>query len=89
MLERTENKVSIDHKVINRQGERVIPSSIMVRHNQTFTEMPIDLATSMNENGVISFDTTSYETGRYSVFIAYENEADNYQAQVLYMFRVE
>ena len=89
MLERTENKVSIDHKVINRQGERVIPSSIMVRHNQTFTEMPIDLATSMNENGVISFDTTSYETGIYSVFIAYENEADNYQAQVLYMFRVE
>ena len=89
MLERTENKVSIDHKVINRQGERVIPSSIMVRHNQTFTEMPIDLATSMNENGVISFDTTSYETGSYSVFIAYENEADNYQAQVLYMFRVE
>ena len=51
--------------------------------------MPIDLATSMNENGVISFDTTSYETGSYSVFIAYENEADNYQAQVLYMFRVE
>lgn len=89
MLERTENKVSIDHKVINRQGERVIPSSIMVRHNQTFTEMPIDLAISMNENGVISFDTTSYETGSYSVFIAYENEADNYQAQVLYMFRVE
>lgn len=89
MLERTENKVSIDHKVINRQGERVIPSSIMVRHNQTFTEMPIDLATSMNENGVISFDTTSYETGSYSVFIVYENEADNYQAQVLYMFRVE
>ena len=89
MLERTENKVSIDHKVINRQGERVIPSSIMVRHNQTFTEMPIDLATSMNENGVISFDSTSYETGSYSVFIAYENEADNYQAQVLYMFRVE
>ena len=89
MLERTENKVSIDHKVIKRQGERVIPSSIMVRHNQTFTEMPIDLATSMNENGVISFDTTSYETGSYSVFIVYENEADNYQAQVLYMFRVE
>ena len=51
--------------------------------------MPIDLATSMNENGVISFDTTSYETGSYSVFIAYVNEADNYQAQVLYMFRVE
>ena len=89
MLERTENKVAIDHKVINRQGERVIPSSIMVRHNQTFTEMPIDLATSMNENGVISFDTTSYETGSYSVFIVYENEVDNYQAQVLYMFRVE
>ena len=89
MLERTENKVSIDHKVINRQSERVIPSGIMVRHNQTFTEMPIDLATSMNENGVISFDTTSYETGSYSVFIVYENEADNYQAQVLYMFRVE
>lgn len=89
MLERTENKVSIDHKIINRQGECVIPSSIMVRHNQTFTEMPIDLATSMNENGVISFDTTSYETGSYSVFIVYENEVDNYQAQVLYMFRVE
>ncbi len=89
MLDRKEQIVTVDQKVINRQGERILPSSIMVRHNRTFTEMEVDLSTSMDENGVISLDTSTYEAGVYSVFIVYENEADNYQAQFLYMFQVE
>ena len=46
----------------------------------------LDLDECVDENGVISFDTTNLDSVVYSVYLVYEDTNDNYLSQVLFMF---
>lgn len=40
----------------------------------------------LDENGIVSFNTTNFDKGIYSVYLVYEDTNDNYLAQALFMF---
>ena len=88
MLKPSENKLSVNYEIKDRQGNVLLPSILVIRHNKTYEEVKVDLKSLMNDEGVITLDTTSLESGVYSLFLGYESVADNYQAQVLYMFSI-
>ncbi|GAA0864714.1 NPCBM/NEW2 domain-containing protein [Paraclostridium tenue] len=81
-----DNKVTIDYDVLNRKGEKLSPNLVTVRNNKTLEDTTLDLADCLDENGVISFDTTKFEGTVYSVYLGYEDTNDNYTSQVLFMF---
>ena len=57
-----------------------------IRNNQTLEDTTLDLDECVDENGVISFDTTNLDSVVYSVYLEYEDTNDNYLSQVLFMF---
>lgn len=57
-----------------------------IRNNQTLEDTTLDLDECVDENGVISFDTTNLDSVVYSVYLVYEDTNDNYLSQVLFMF---
>ena len=86
MAYKKDNKVTIDYDVINRKGEKLSPTNIIVRNNKTLEETSLNVDDCIDENGVISFDTTDFEEYTHSVYLVYEDSNDNYIGQVLFMF---
>ncbi|WP_122639104.1 hypothetical protein [Romboutsia sp. Marseille-P6047] len=78
--------MTIDYDVLNRKGEKLSPISLTIRNNQTLEDITLDLSQCVDENGVISFDTTDFDSVIYSVYLGYEDINDNYLSQVLFMF---
>ena len=40
----------------------------------------------IDENGVVSFETTDFDAFMHTVYVGYEDTENNYIAQVMYMF---
>lgn len=80
------NRVTISKDIFNRKNEKLNPTKVVVRNNITSEETTLNLDDCIDENGVISFDTSNYGKAIHSVFLVYEDKEDNYSAQVLYMF---
>ena len=89
MLYAKNNIVSLDYKVLNRNGERLKPREIIIRSNKTFEVVNLTLEELIDENGVISFDISNLDKAVYSVYLVYEDKEDNFLSQSLYMFNVE
>ncbi|SCH85311.1 NPCBM/NEW2 domain [uncultured Clostridium sp.] len=85
-IDKKDNRVTIDYDVLNRKGEKLSPISLTIRNNQTLEDITLDLSQCVDENGVISFDTTYFDSVIYSVYLGYEDINDNYLSQVLFMF---
>ena len=40
----------------------------------------------VDENGVVTIDTTNYDSYIYTITLVYEDEVDNYTSQFMFMF---
>ncbi|RDY27320.1 DUF5011 domain-containing protein [Romboutsia weinsteinii] len=85
-IAKEDNKITINYDVLNRKGEKLSPKSVILRNNKTLEDTALNLDDCIDENGVISFDTTKLDASVYSVYLVYEDTNDNYLAQVLFMF---
>ncbi|WP_368260125.1 hypothetical protein, partial [Clostridium paraputrificum] len=70
-------------------GERLKPREIIIRSNKTFAVVDLTLEELVDENGVIFFDVSNLDKAVYSMYIIYEDKADNFLSQSLYMFDVK
>ena len=85
-LNKNDNKVTIEFDAINKKGEKLNPTQIIVRNNKTLEDTSLNIEECIDENGVVSFDTTDLDAFMHTVYVVYEDKEDNYIAQVMYMF---
>ena len=79
-------RIIIDYDVLNRSGEKLSPTDIVVRNNKTLEDTTLNVEDCLDEKGIISFDTTNFDAYVHSVYLKYEDINDDYLAQVLFMF---
>ena len=89
MLYAKDNTITLYYRVLNRNGERLKPREIIIRSNETFEVVDLTLEELVDENGVIFFDVSNLDKAVYSMYIIYEDKADNFLSQSLYMFDVK
>ncbi len=85
-LYKKDNKITVDFDAINKKGEKLKPISVIVRNNKTLEDTTLNINECLDENGVVSFDTTNFEAFVHSLYLVYEDKEDNYLAQAIYMF---
>ena len=83
-----DNKITLDYKVLNRNGEKLKPKQIVIKSNRSDEAMDLSLDELVDENGVISFDISNFDKYVHSIYLVYEDEKDNFLTQSLYMFDV-
>lgn len=88
MLYVKDNKITLDYKVLNRNGEKLKPKEIVIKSNRSDEAMDLSLDELVDENGVISFDISNFDKYLHSIYLIYEDEKDNFLTQSLYMFDV-
>lgn len=89
MLYAKDNTITLYYRVLNRNGKRLKPREIIIRSNKTFAVVDLTLEELVDENGVIFFDVSNLDKAVYSMYIIYEDKADNFLSQSLYMFDVK
>lgn len=89
MLYAKDNTITLDYRVLNRNGERLKPREIIIRSNKTFEVVDLTLEELVDENGVIFFDVSNLDKAVYSMYIVYADKVDNFLSQSLYMFDVK
>ena len=85
-IKKQDNKVTIEFDAINKKGEKLNLTQIIVRNNKTLEDTSLNIEECTDENGVISFDTANFDKAFHTVYLEYEDKEDNYMAQVIYMF---
>ena len=80
-----DNKATINLDVINRNGEKLLPKSVIVKHNKTHEYNTLDIKDCVDENGVVTIDTTNFDSYIYTITLVYEDEVDNYTSQFMFM----
>ena len=80
-----DNKATINLDVINRNGEKLSPKSVIVKHNKTHEYTTLDINDCVDENGVVTIDTTNFDSYIYTITVVYEDEVDNYTSQFMFM----
>ena len=88
MLYANDNRITLDYKVLNRNGERLLPKEIVIKNNKSNETITLTLEELIDENGVISFDISSFDKYLHSMYLIYEDKEDNFLTQSLYMFYV-
>lgn len=89
MLYAEDNRITLDYKVLNRNGEKLAPKQIVISSNRSNEAVNLSLDELVDENGVISFDISSFEKYFHSMYVVYEDKEDNFLTQSLYMFNVK
>ena len=89
MLYAKDNKITLDYKVLNRNGEKLKPKEIIIKSNRSDEAIDLSLDELVDENGVISFDISDFDKYFHSMYVIYEDKEDNFLTQSLYMFNVK
>lgn len=85
-LYKQDNRITIKFDVINKKGEKLNPTQIIVRNNRTLEDTALNIENCIYENGEISFNTTEFDAFVHTVYVVYEDKDDNYLLQTMYMF---
>ena len=80
-----DNKATVNLDVINRNGEKLLPTSVVVKHNKTHEYTTLDINDCMDKNGVVTIDTTGFDSYIYTIYLVYEDKVDNYTSQFMFM----
>lgn len=88
MLYAKDNRITLDYKVLNRNGERLIPKDIIIKSNRSTEVINLSLEELVDENGIISFDISNFDKFTHSIYLVYEDVNDNFLSQSLFMFVV-
>ena len=83
-LYKQDNKITVSYDVINKNGEILDPTQIIVRNNKTLENTTLNIEECIEENGVISFDTIEFDSFVHTLYLVYED--NNYMVQAVYMF---
>ena len=89
MLYAEDNKITLDYKVLNRNGEKLKPKQIIIKSNRSNEAIDLSLDELVDENGVISFDISGFDKYFHSMYVIYDDKEDNILTQSLYMFNVK
>ena len=89
MLYAKDNKITLDYKVLNRNGEKLKPKEIIIKSNRSDEAIDLSLDELVDENGVVSFDISDFDKYFHSMYVIYEDKEDNFLTQSLYMFNVK
>ena len=89
MLYAKDKKITLDYKVLNRNGEKLKAKEIIIRSNRNNEAIDLSLDELVDENGVISFDISDFDKYFHSMYVIYEDKEDNFLTQSLYMFNVK
>ncbi|MGG7177353.1 NPCBM/NEW2 domain-containing protein [Clostridium paraputrificum] len=88
MLYAENNRITLDYKVLNRNGDKVAVKDILIKSNRSTEAVNLTLDELIDENGVISFDISNFDKYVHSIYILCEDQEDNFLTQSLYMFDV-
>lgn len=80
-----DKKVSLDYNIINRNGEKLAPTSIVIKDNRTWKMTTLDVAECIDQDGKISFSTENLYKGIHTVYLTYEDKADNYKTELTFI----
>ena len=80
-----DNKATISFDVINRQGDKLAPTAITLKHNKTHEITQLNVADCVDANGLITIDTTGLDAYLYTVTLVYQDTVDNYGSQFMFM----
>ena len=80
-----DKKVTVDYDVLNRNGEKLTLTSIIIKDNRTWDLTTLNVEECVDENGKISFDTTDFYSGIHTVYMTYEDKVDNYITQITFV----
>ena len=80
-----DNKATINFEVINRQGDKLAPTAITLKHNKTYEITTLNVADCVDANGLITIDTTGLDAYLYTVTLVYQDTVDNYGSQFMFM----
>ena len=83
-LYKQDNKITVSYDVINKAADVLKPTQIIVRNNKTLEDTTLNIEECIDENGVISFDTTEFDSCVHTLYLVYED--NNYMVQAIYMF---
>ena len=83
-LYKQDNKITVSYDVINKADDVLNPTQIIVRNNKTLEDTTLNIEECIDENGVISFDTTEFDSCVHTLYLVYED--NNYMVQAIYMF---
>lgn len=80
-----DKKVTVDYDVLNRNGEKLNLTSIIIKDNRTWNLTTLNVEECVDENGKISFNTADFYSGIHTVYMTYEDKVDNYTTQITFV----
>ena len=80
-----DKKVSLDYNIINRNGEKLLPTSIVIKDNRTWKMTTLDVAECIDQDGKISFSTADLYQGIHTVYLKYDDKTDNYKTELTFV----
>ena len=77
--------VSVNYDIINRKGQKLSPTSIVIKDNRTWKMTTLNIAECIDQNGIISFSTENIYKGIHTVYLTYEDKTDNYKTELTFL----
>ena len=77
--------VSVNYDIINRKGQKLSPTSIVIKDNRTWEMTTLNIAECIDQNGTISFSTENFYKGIHTVYLTYEDKTDNYKTELTFL----
>ena len=77
--------VSVNYDIINRKGQKLSPTSIVIKDNRTWEMTTLNIAECIDQNGIISFSTENFYKGIHTVYLTYEDKTDNYKTELTFL----
>ena len=77
--------VSVNYDIINRKGQKLSPTSIVIKDNRTWKMTTLNIAECIDQNGIISFSTENFYKGIHTVYLTYEDKTDNYKTELTFL----
>lgn len=82
MIKVENNKVILQERIVSRRGEILSPKELMLGSEK------LDVENSLDKDGNIVIDTSQLELGLYTIYATYENQEDNHEVRILYLFNI-
>ena len=77
--------VSVDYNILNRNGDKLTPTSISIKDNRTWEYTNLNVKDCIDEDGKISFSTENFYSGIHTVYLTYEDKVDNYTTNITFI----
>ena len=77
--------VEVDFNITNRKGQKLNPTSIVIKDNRTWKTTTLNIEECTNNNGKISFSTQNFYKGIHTLYLTYQDKDDNYKTEITFL----